>query len=394
MRYIGLVTALLVTSVMLSHCGKYNFSSDTGGTASGNNPFSNGLGTPNPNDVSCNTDNFTQPQPTSTTPKVDILFVVHPTGSFQSVRDTVVNGLENFIMALPTNLDYTVAVLPAYTAQNPAAGAFYAPTGIGPVLTSSMGAANVQIALKDIMDTVPDFANYHDEDGMAALYTLLDSKHLPTAVNQGFFRKGASLAVVFLANEADICGLPGTDPGTDSDWATEIQEQITDCVDGSGNPINTATVFNQINSSLNLANVNLLTIGSVVYTSMTQQPVNGAEAEYGWGYIDITKLANGTSVDINGNIPAGLANIGQQVNTKLNLITEFEPTQPNLDPNTITVQVDGDNVPFSYHSSTNVVHIDASSAGKPGATVVINYCQLPPGAANPNPNACYGTLCQ
>ena len=211
----------------------------------------------------------------------------------------------------------------------------------------------------------------------------MNATHLAAAKALGFYRTGAALAVVFLANEADMCGETDGPIGqyspqnTDGDYSTEVKVTMADCFSASQTAqlITAQSVYMQVQNLMQNGSggTNPFLIGGVIFTNPAQKS-GASEEEYGWGYNDLIQLDGGPAVDLNGNIAAGLTQIGQMTTTILNLVTNFTPSLNNLNPNSITVTIDGQaTTNFTYQPSINQVNIP--SPGHAGSVVNINYCQ-------------------
>ena len=327
----------------------------------------------------CAYDRFVQP-PTQITGSIDLLFVTHTTQSFLSVRNSVAAGIDSFVAHIPSSVDFRIGVLLAHSTSSPWNGVLYSPNGVPAVLNSqTMSLATIRADLQNTLtNTVADDATEGGEEGTSSLNHALDPVNFAQIQAQGFFRPGAALAVVFLANEADICGLPSTDPGSDDDWSTERTIETNTC--GGITPL---SVYQKLRA-LRAGAPTL--IAGAVYTDPNQQDIGGVEAEYGWGYMDMIQLAQGMTISLaNGQFTQGMQMLGDLLTIRTILHTDFTLSRLDVDPASVQVHLDGLSTPFSYQPTTNEVHIDP--AGSPNSTIDVIYC---PGNGG---TGCVGPLC-
>ncbi len=351
--FVALIAALIL--MQFQNCGGVSFSSSSSQRA-------HALG-------QCSNQSYQQPNATITN-KVDILIVLHDTGSFAgSAYADVAGGMQSFVNQLPANADYRISTISALDpVENANAGQVY-----GTVFTSSNITANaIANQLKN-----PNTGTNHGEFGMAALKAALTTQRSYNA-GQMALRPGAALAVFFMGNEADICGEPETDPGTDSDWAGEVVEKHNYC-----SAVTPDTVIAAIQNYANSNGAGYI-VGGVTFTDMATRDLNGIEREYGWGYNELVRKLNGPLVDLNSGdaaIANGIGAVGNLAGQLFNVKTDFVLTLKSgdiVDPSTVSVLVDGAAISSSYisYAAANAdVHIsNPAYAGSPGSNVTVNYC--------------------
>lgn len=360
--FVGLI--MVVGLMQFQNCSAVSFSSS--------GPNERVTSCTNPALCTCNPNSqtFNQP-PATTTNKVDILLVLHDTGSFASSAATdVSNGLQQFVMNLPAGSDYRISTISALDPyENANAGQVYGPVFTTATVTPAGIANSIQH---------PTTGTNHGEYGLEALKAALTTQ-LTYNIGAGSLRQGAALAVFFMANEGDICELPATDPGTDDDWAAEHAEALTNCV-GQSQASTIAAIQNYAHSNM----MSNYVVGGITFTDMAIRDANGVEREYGWGYNSLVQTLNGPLVDLNSGSTAianGLGAVGTLVGKLFNVKTDFvlSPSKGSaIDPTSIVVTVDGVTVPntdLSFTTSNNDVHIsDPAVAGHANSVVNINYC--------------------
>lgn len=313
----------------------------------------------------CFADRFFQPL-RERSKSVDLLFVIHSTGSFfNTVNSNVINGLNAFVANLPSSVDYHIAVMLAAAPTNPLHGRLYSASGHAKVLSSqSMSLSQIQSELDQNMLNTPIDSTTHAEEGLLSFNDSLSGSNLAANQNDGFYRPGAALAVVFMANEGDQCSLPQVSNPTGDD----VEEQNIMKRDCPG--VNATSVFNKLKQ---FEGSNPFAVASVVYTDPNTKD-GQYEAEYGYGYVDIAALSSGIDMDIvKGNFSAGLSDLGNLLTVKLQLFTDFVLNHNGVDPNSLHAYVDGKAVTFSYTPAINDVHLN--QVGGAGSVIDIVYCQ-------------------
>ncbi len=324
-------------------------------------------------------DEFTQNPPQSNN-KVDILFVVNSSASLQAVISSVTQGIGSFISQLPGDSSFQISVIPSHSPRATATSGNLFGAGGLPVLSSSaLSFAAMQSALSNTLTHLPDVSvggEGAEEEGLASMFTAIEKNHLTHNRDLGFFRADASLAVVYIANEADVCGEPETDPHTDSDWT---EARVTAALDCASHAINANSVLAGLRS---IQGSRPLLVSGILYPDIGQK-AGTHEKEFGWGYIETVMAANGCTnpmtcpaiIDMNLDsvgVASGLANIGNLMKQKLNFEYDFLLSHKAAQASCIHVRVDGQDSTFTYNAISNSVHID--HPGQIGSKISINYC--------------------
>lgn len=146
------------------------------------------------------------------TDKLDILFVVDTSASMKEERTEIARQMTNFINELSPDVDYRIAVMLGHGPRSKAiqVGEIYQtdPTSNTGVLKKShLSPEQIIHALATRMQSVPnDNSEVQGEAGLLNLYTAVtDSGKLAQMKSQGFWRDEAAKAVIFVADENDVC---------------------------------------------------------------------------------------------------------------------------------------------------------------------------------------------
>lgn len=317
---------------------------------------------------SCFTDAFYQP-PAEITKKVDILFVTDTSGSLNEERPLIASEIDAFVNELPLDTDYQIAVMLAHGSRGPGSGKLWK-TKNEPYVLSSLEMSQSEIRQHLIEKLQKVKSDIHSDGGEEGLYSInraLRQGLLDRNSAHGFFREDAALAVVFIADENDICARypEGVKRVYDPD-KLELPAFDRDCTD-----ITPQIVLENLKE---LQAHRPLLVSGILYNENSIFPQAG-ENEIGYGYLELIKQAGGISIDLSGNhFHEGLKTIGSLLNKKLNLRTEFKLTHTNIDSVNMSVLIDGHSVNFDYLPELGEVHL-LSDAGKENSEIKISYCE-------------------
>ncbi|MDW7710103.1 MAG: hypothetical protein SCH98_06480 [Deferrisomatales bacterium] len=220
-----------------------------------------------------------------------------------------------------------------------------------------------------------DLSTDGGEAGLYAFNRLLTT-HIETARDRDFLVPGRKLAVIFIADENDICAIypPGVTPVPDPDGLEE-HGFITYCVDP---PVTPQTVYDTAEAVVGADNL-LLT--GLLYVDENTVPA-GSENEVGYGYLEAIELSGGVPEELAAADFSGAAQrFGQAINA---LTADFQRRfllrEGEVNPESIVVLVDGvslEPTQFRYELATHeVVLLDY--AGSNGSTIQIQYRLLTP----------------
>lgn len=335
--------------------------------AFGLNPDSNEVAPPavGPN---CSYERFQQPA-AEITRKIDLLFMVDTSGSLHEEHQAIADGVDAFLTALPPEVEVNVGVMLAHGSTSSRSGKLWK-RGTEPLVLKSTELTQAQLKthLQYKMDSMAtDNGSDGGEESFYSISRALDADRLSVSQAAGFFRPDAALAVVFVADENDICAV--------------YPENITPVVDVNNiEPVAFDRDCDNITAQGVLDKIrahqgeNPLLIAGVIYNNQSTYPKVG-ENEYGYGYVDILRLASGLSIDLaSGDYTQGLSEIATLAIVKMNLQTEFNLTATDLDPATVQVWVDGAATPYSYIPETNSVNV--SNPGQAESFIDVSYCAM------------------
>jgi hypothetical protein len=159
---------------------------------------------PAPAPTGCYVDQYSTPDD-AITRKIDILIVQDTSGSIKDERAAIATGFDNFLDILPAEVDYRIAVMNGHSAGT-WSGSLYQ-KGTEPLILDSELHAIAQVKA-DLRKKMQNPATEGASDGgEMGLYSLMNglNDNLSNMQSQGFFRNDAALAVIFVADENDIC---------------------------------------------------------------------------------------------------------------------------------------------------------------------------------------------
>tara|TARA_Y100000590_G_scaffold468173_1_gene649839 strand:+ start:2000 stop:3874 length:1875 start_codon:yes stop_codon:yes gene_type:complete len=314
----------------------------------------------------CTYERYTQPASTITK-KLDLLFITDTSGSLNEERAAIAQGIESFLDALPEDVDSRIAVMLAHGSQSAYSGKLWQ-EGTEPVVLSSDVLSRTE--LKDLLlqklgHVASDGASDGGEEGLFSLQKLLSSNEFSEAQSHGFFRDDAAVMIVFIADEQDICAEypDGVTPVVDAQHIEPVAK-ANDCGD-----VSPESVYQSLQNTLE---DRPLVVGGVVYNQLRTVP-SGGENEYGYGYIDLIRIAGGASIDLaDSDYAPGLSSLGSLATVKMNLVSDFE-VKGDFDESSLQVWRNGSPAAYVYSSENSVVHI--KNPGAPGDVIDISYCE-------------------
>lgn len=330
--------------------------------------------------------------------KIDILFVMDTSSSQFPEAGLVADEIDNFVNALTEAPDYRIGVMLAHAGASNFSGRLYSSGAPGEqlVLSPAQSISEIQTQLRNKLTDVefdnetPTIENYYlgTDQGEASFYSLKESITNPARLAEiqagnSFYRADAAQAVVFIADENDVC-VPNP-AGTDLDYQfIEAVNPFTLALENRRleewayiNWCSGITPLSTFNMLKDFKADKPLLVGGVIYNNINNIPP-GAENSLGYGYLDIIDYANGGSIDMNSSqsaIAQGLAELGQQANFKLVLKTEFPLLTGNVAPKSIEVRVNGQVVPHSYQAELNEIQLLGQHAGQDGSDITVTYKQ-------------------
>lgn len=307
------------------------------------------------------------------TRKLDIAIVIDTSGSIVDERAAIADGFDHLISQLPSEVDFRIAVILAHGDNTGKSGILYQKGTEPKVLSSELHTiTEIKTHLKTKMQN-PHGDNETD-GGELGLYSFLKATEgSKLADNQAsdFFRSDAALALIFVADEQDICAefpegvIPVVDPQGGEDRSLKKY-----CQDNEGNYIITPQLV--VDRVKDIQGTTPYIIGGVLYKSNETMPKVG-ENEIGYGYIDAVNLSGGLTVDMaNGDYADGLSKLGKLATVSIKPANDFNLNTDKVNPESIEVLVNNLSVPFTYNAELNQVHLtnerDAFSVAK------VKYC--------------------
>jgi hypothetical protein len=300
--------------------------------------------------------------------KVDLLFVVDTSGSLNSERQQIGDGVDAFLAALPADVDANIGVMLAHVKTR--SGKLYRKDSNSPLVlkSSEMDSASIRSQLSYRMRYTA--GESYSDGGEAMLYSFdqaLNEDNLATIKSEGLFRDEAALVVIFVTDENDICARypDGVTPVHDPDGG-EVRTFNNYCAD-----VTPESVLQKLR--INMADKPFVVSG-IIYHEGSQVP-SGGENEIAYGITDIIDQSNGAKIDLaGGNYHQGLEQIGNLAVKKLNLKTEFQLATTNINLDSLDVLVDNSAVEFSYNEVNGTVML-TDYAGIENSEVYISYCE-------------------
>ena len=282
-------------------------------------------------------------------PLTDILFVIDDSCSMGPIQSGLAKNFKDFIQwATRLKVDYHIAITTTDTDGRKApAGCFrcgeqLCAAGHTKIITGTTPNAEAVFA-KNVKVGIRGSGT---ERGLQAAFKALTAPAL-TGCNKGFYRKSASLSLIF----------------------------VTDEKDHSTNTLQFYTSF--FRSLKGIRNLDMIRASAVVWPPNTPKcPILTASASQGPRYWQLSKELRGARASIcNSNWSATLSSIGS--------ITFGYRTQYFLsrqaDPKTIKVKVNGTTIKqgkqdgWQYEAVTNSINFSSSHIPPPSATIAVFY---------------------
>mgnify|MGYP001000153481 CR=1 FL=1 len=383
----------------------------------------------------CFEESHTQGSDSTATNKVDVLFVVDTSGSLVNDLDKIADNLDRFVGALPQDSDARFAVTLAHGPLSPYYGRLFQRSGSGssfcynfggkcrnycdrlpskgkvdfPVLGESLGMTRDEVRerLRMKLSSLPtDLASAGGELGLIAARRALHDSRVKLGQSQGFYRKDAALAMIFISDENDICAQypDGVKPNMGLDFFLEKAANAVYCKKWSLEHAQSKIDFHKKRFKIRFSErYNFLrdivqraqdakgsqpySFSAIIYTNPNTVPKGFlSQEEVGYGYKEFVEGTNGTLVDLaQANFYNDMDHLGEQVGRTIILKKDFVLSNAErIDVASIRVTVDGQVVEHAYDAETKTVHIE--DAGRDGSVVKINYCQLPAPEPTPTPS--------
>lgn len=321
---------------------------------------------------------WNQPVP-SYTKAVDLLFVTDTSLSLFSERHMLSRALPHFLAGLPADADTRVAVMLGHGGRGRWSGRLFSRSAETMVINpQQLGVKRATEILQDSLTCPPlEFASTNGEALMLSLSRSLKGSRFNEIRNQGFFRDGAALSVVFVSDENDVCfdplehGYKGYPDYKPSVLGLEERARRKYC-----NKLTPQSLLAELESAFPGRKISM---GSVIHTDPAHVRKWG-EDSIGHGFLQLMAMVpDGFSMDVKtGDFDAGLGRLATVSTSQLALMTSFPlVASVKLDPNSVMVWVDGVQVPSTFDEATGIVRIDGKDAGIARSQVDISACPMP-----------------
>jgi hypothetical protein len=224
-----------------------------------------------------------------------------------------------------------------------------------------MSIATIESYLTQKLSNTPsDIDSDGGEEGMFSLFRgITTPEYLNESKQAGLFRSDASLNVVFVSDENDICAVyPAGVTRVPDPEGLEQTAYVQDC-EGLAAQGLTAQLKN-------LKGTQPLIIAGIIY-SYNPVPA-GNENEIGYGYTDMIALNNGITIDLRSNIAVELGKLGEFCQNQTQ--NQFTLAHTGVISSTVKVTVDDKEVHFRLEGN-KVIITDTIPAG---GVVRIMYC--------------------
>ena len=326
---------------------------------------------------------FVQPGPSEVLKSVDLLLVVDTSSSLKTERSRIASQIPAFVSVLPPEADYRIGVMLAHGGASPYTGRLYSTSGVATILDSKK--QSLDSIRTSLSSTLSKTAVDEDEaDGEAMLYSLmqgLSGSRLKNSMNQGFFRDDAVWSFVFVSDENDICyppelfGFSAFPDYVPSYRGTERVAYERYCApSGFTGPAAVESLVSQI-TALRPSRAGYA-LGAIAHTDPAKM-VRESEDSIGHGVIELVQSQrDGVLMDLaDSDYSAGLSKLGRVVEKQLHLDTIFGLSGKTFRPESLSVSVDGKNVPFQFQPEASAVQIGTSEAGGSGSVIQVEACK-------------------
>ncbi|MCT4642649.1 MAG: hypothetical protein N4A33_10185 [Bacteriovoracaceae bacterium] len=360
-------------------------SSDNNVTNAVNDSFANN---PKPADVQVSPicyEDYHKIESTNVNRKLDILIVPDTSGSIKQERSNIANGFHHLLNSLPDGVDYNIGVMLAHSPDGSQSGIMYQKNNEPHVLKSSELSVSQIKTYLDLKIFSPHQQGQTDggEVGMLSLMEGLTPAKLAASKMQGIFREDAALAIVFIADEQDICaklpeGITAVVDRQNAEKKTFVKHCISDDISWrdvivGGRDYNYLITPQMVVDKVRQIHGNRpLVIGGVLYDENSTIPT-GNEDEVGYGYHDIINLVGGINIDLgSGDYGDGLSRLGRLATSTMDFENNFAVKSRYIDPSTLQALVDNNQVSVYYDFELEKIFIDPNFDQL--GTIKIDYC--------------------
>lgn len=311
-------------------------------------------------------------------PELDIVVVSYGAINLKPHRDRLANNLNHLIESLHPDIDFRVGVIQGLGSHSSRSGKLYQRHSEPHVLRSdSLTTSEIQSYVKSklnphALEVVIESIFGAGSMGMVSLYKAL-TENKAEIQSQGLLREDASLLVLFVSDQADVCAVYPEGVTTrnkryrEHPHSSRAQAYENDCFPG-GEFLSAQRLVEQMQGATNGS----LSVGGVFYNNEATTPT-AAWKEFGYGYNDVILAANGISHDLaSSNYAEALSKIGTHASATVVQDELFNLNAQNILPGTIEISVDGELNPFFYYPE--LAQVQLVEPRMSDSDVVISYC--------------------
>lgn len=310
--------------------------------------------------------------------ELDIVIVSYGAVNLKPHRDRLANNLNHLIESLNPSIDFRIGVIQGLGDHSSKSGRLYQRKSEPLVLRSdSLTTAEIQSHVKSKLNPHPVEVVLESifgagSMGMYSLYKAM-TENKADIKSLGLLRDDASLLVLFVSDQADVCAVYPEGANTrnkrfrDHPHSSRAQAYVNDCFPG-GELLSAERLVQEMKNSTNGS----VSVGGVFYNNEATTPT-AAWKEFGYGYTDVIEAANGISHDLaSSNYAEALAKIGTHASATVVQDEFFNLNAQNILPGTIQISVDGETKPFFYYPELSQIQlVDARMSD---SDVVVSYC--------------------
>lgn len=320
---------------------------------------------------------WNQPNPTFSK-AVDLLFVTDTSLSLMPERRKLAKAIPRFLKGLPEGADPHIGVMLGHGGKGKWSGSLFAHGSDPKVLVpSELGEDRTGSILEDALGCpTGELAATNGEALLLSLKKSLSGERFARMKSEGFYRDGASLSLVFVSDENDVCydptehGFKGWPDFKDSFLGIENRARKKYC---SG--VTPELVKAEIESALPGRKIS---VGAIVHTDPAYVWKWGEDA-IGHGFLEFaSQYPDSIAVDIKGgDMDSSLSRLASVSTSQLTLMTSFKLNSgQKIDGRSVLVRVDGNLVEGVFDDATQTVQIDGSDAGFALSQVDISACPV------------------
>ena len=318
-------------------------------------------------------------QPTPTFGRaVDLLFVTDTSLSLITERRKLAKAIPNFLKGLPEGADPHIGVMLGHGGKGKWSGSLFSHGSDPKVLVpSELGEDRTAGLLEDSLGCPKgELASTNGEALLLSLKKSLSGEKFARMKSDGFYRDGASLSLVFVSDENDVCydptehGFKGWPDFKDSFLGIENRARKKFC---SG--VSPESVKAEIERALPGRKVS---VGAIVHTDPAHVWKWGEDA-IGHGFLEFaSQYPDSIAVDIKGgDMDSALSRLASVSTSQLTLMTSFKlNAEQKIDGRSVLVRVDGNLVDAVFDEVTQSVQIDGKDAGFALSQVDISACPV------------------